>query len=98
MGIWYENRTKFCAIRKVNHLGFTAHIHKEVEIVYMLKGKSKAYLDSKEYILEEGDLFISFPNKVHYFDSFMEEESFLLMFSPDVISDFTSVFCSKYMV
>lgn len=90
MGIWYENRTEFCAIRKSNHLGFTAHIHKEVEIVYMLKGKSRAYLDTKEYLLEEGDLFFSFPNKVHYYDTFTDEESYLLMFSPNVISDFTS--------
>ena len=78
MGIRYENRTNFCGICKSTHLGCAAHIHKEVEIAYILKGKTKAYLDSKEYIVEQGDLFISFPNKVHFFDTFTEEESYLL--------------------
>ncbi len=92
MGIRYENRTNFCAIRKTEHLGCAAHIHKEIEIAYISKGKTKAYLDSKEYIVEEGDLFVSFPNKVHYFDNFTEEECYLLMFSPEVFPDFNSVF------
>lgn len=95
MGIRYENRTNFCGIRKSNHLGCAAHIHKEVEIAYILKGKTKAYLDSKEYIVEQGDLFISFPNKVHFFDTFTDEESYLILFSPDCFSDFGSLLMKK---
>lgn len=91
MGIRYENRTKFCAINKTEHLGCAAHLHKEIEIAYVLRGKTKAYLDSKEYVVEAGDLFVSFPNKVHYFDTFSDEQSYLLIFSPDVFSDFSSL-------
>ncbi len=91
MGITYENRTKFCAICKTEHLGCAAHLHKEIEIAYVLQGKTKVYLDSKEYVVEEGDLFVSFPNKVHYFDTFTKEQSYLLIFSPDVFPDFSSL-------
>lgn len=92
MGIRYENWTKFCAVRKSEHLACAAHIHKEIEIAYVSKGKTKAYLDSKEYVVDEGDLFVSFPNKVHYFDNYTEKECFLLLFSPEVFPDFYSLF------
>ena len=56
----------------------------------MLEGQTKAYLDSKEYILNKGDLFISFPNKVHYYNTYTKEESFLLIFSPSAFPDFSN--------
>ena len=90
MGIFYENRNKFCSMKLSDHLGYVAHLHKEIEVVYMIEGKSKAYLDSEEYLVEEGDIFISFPNKVHYYDTFAEEKSYLLIFSPDILPDFSN--------
>ncbi len=90
--IYYENRNKACTIAKRDALGFAAHLHKEIEVVYMLGGQTKAYLDSKEYILNEGDFFIAFPNKVHYYNTYAKEKSFLLIFSPDVFPDFENYF------
>ncbi len=86
--IFYENKSSVCTIDKRTALGFAPHLHKEIEVVYMIEGQTKAYLDSKEYILDAGDLFISFPNKVHYYNTYTTEKSFLLIFSPSGFPDF----------
>lgn len=88
--IFYENKSNVCSINKKTALEYAPHLHKEIEVVYMLEGQTKAYLDSEEYVLNEGDLFISFPNKVHYYNTYTTEKSFLLIFSPSAFPDFTN--------
>lgn len=90
MGILYENRSKTCAIKRRESLEYVAHIHKEIEIVYMISGQTRAFLDTKEYVLNEGDLFVAFPNKVHYYNTFSKEDSFLLIFTPEFFTDFSA--------
>ena len=41
MGILYENREKACMITRKQALEYVAHLHKEIEIVYMLSGETK---------------------------------------------------------
>jgi len=81
MSIKYETIKNSHRIIKSNKLQYVAHLHRDVELIYVLSGQTKAYLDSKEYVLNQGDLFIAFPNKVHYYSSFTEEESYLIIFS-----------------
>lgn len=88
MSYHYENRTMPLSVDRRHHLGFGAHLHKELEIVFMLSGESLAYLDSKAYRLKPGDLFISFPNKVHYYETFMEEDYFIMIVSPELFPDY----------
>ena len=90
MSIEYEKKKRQVIIQRREYLGCEAHLHKEVEVVYVLKGRTKAYLDSKEIILEAGDLFFSFPNKVHYYVTEEEENSYLLIFSPEYFPDFST--------
>ena len=91
MSIQYENKTKPIHMMRREYLGCGAHLHKEIEVVYLLKGKTKAYADSVEYLLKEGDLFFAFPNKVHYYETFSQEESFLLIFSPEIFLEFKNI-------
>lgn len=91
MSIQYENKTTPIHMMRREYLSCEAHLHKEIEVVYMMKGQTKAYADSVEYLLSEGDLFFAFPNKVHYYETFTEEESYLLIFSPEVFLEFKNV-------
>ncbi len=91
MSIEYEYKKKQINIQRREYLGCGAHLHKEIEIVYVLNGRTKAYLDSEEYILEAGDLFFSFPNKVHYYRTFEHEESYLIIFSTEFFADFGKI-------
>ena len=62
------------------------HIHKEIEIVYVIRGQAVAVADRKRYILHSGDLFIAFPYQVHYYENSQEGEYKILVFTTDLIS------------
>ena len=50
-----------------NNLDVPAHIHDNIELIYIIKGTAKAFYDGNEYFLAEGNAFISFPQRIHYF-------------------------------
>ncbi len=91
MSIQYENKAKKIWITNGNHLGCNAHLHKEIEIVYMVSGESIAYSDTEKYVIHEGELFFSFPNKIHYYKSVSQEDYIILIFSPDFFPDFSNI-------
>ena len=43
------------------------HTHQELEIVYVIQGSCCAYANQHKELLREGDLFIAYPNQVHYY-------------------------------
>lgn len=91
-GIVYENKpNKVITAAFAKRLQCGAHLHKEIELVYMLSGETKAYLDSEEFTLYEGDLFFSFPNRVHYYRTYAEEKSVLMIFPPEIFADFSNI-------
>lgn len=43
------------------------HLHKELEMVYVEKGSMTAFTDENVCTVEQGDLYISFPDQIHYY-------------------------------
>ena len=74
------------------------HMHSHMEIVFIRKnGKSKAFADGKSVFLEQNDLFIAFPNQIHYYqDIITSPEVDILIISPDMCPEFKQVF-DKYI-
>lgn len=90
--IVYENKPNKVITATITHrLQCGAHLHKEIELVYVLSGETKAYLDSEEFTLYEGDLFFSFPNRVHYYRTYLPEESVLMIFPPELFADYSNI-------
>ena len=85
MDIIYENKTRLIESSFANGLAPYAHLHKELEIIYVRKGKSVAYADKNSYMLNAGDMFITFPNQVHYYRTVQCGEYIVLIFSPDIL-------------
>ena len=85
MDILYENKTSSIIYSTDRVLSSTAHLHKELEIIYVRHGKSVAYADKNSYLLNPGDMFISFPNQVHYYKTIEQGEYMVLIFSPDIL-------------
>ena len=85
MEIVYENKIKPIECFNTEALSSLIHIHKEIEIIYVKKGKSVAYSDKNSYLLNEGDMFIAFPNQVHYYRTVQRGEYVVIVFSPDII-------------
>lgn len=50
-------------------LGRTSHIHTHLEMIYLLQGKADAIVDGKRYEIEPGDLFVVFPNQIHFYEN-----------------------------
>ena len=83
--ILYENKT-VPIIALVQHtLGPRPHLHKEIEIIYVAKGSSQACADRNIYNLKSGDVFITFPNQVHYYEGSTRGLYYLIIMSPDII-------------
>ena len=84
---YYEPQPSQLRLFISEKLNFDAHLHNEVELVYMLAGTGKTYVNGEVYPLQKGDLFLVFPNQVHmYFDS-QNERYLICIIPPDLLPD-----------
>ncbi|MBR2861578.1 MAG: AraC family transcriptional regulator [Clostridia bacterium] len=97
MSIKYEERKEQISLFKNKVKACPAHLHKEIELIYVVKGTVHACCDTKDYILEEGDLFFSFPNQVHYFNDFPNNDSigYIMIISTEILKDYSSFLLKK---
>lgn len=79
----YENRTKHVEVWAEDYLKPIPHLHKELELIYVVKGESHLLIDNKKMTISDGDLFICFPNQVHCYESSSRGQYFLFTMSPD---------------
>lgn len=94
----YEKRAHPFTAGEVNGLGPKPHIHKHLELIYLYQGISIATVDNDNYTLNAGDLFVSFPNQIHYYHDQEPVKGYLLIFSPDAFPDLREVFQNKIPV
>lgn len=93
MIFFLEPRVQAFSVGFCDGLSNIPHLHRHMEIVYMRKGSSWAYADDKKVLLEEGDLYIAFPNQIHYYhDQPGEHELLLIIASPDLCPEFSHDF------
>ena len=99
MAAVYENQsTDFYCRGDKNYrsqLHCSPHIHYHIEIVQILEGETIGYADTEEVHLEAGDIFISFPDQVHYFVTKKPERYRLFIVSPDLTPEFLSIFTNQ---
>lgn len=65
----YENKSEPYSIQNQPKLGAIKHLHKEIEIIHVIEGQAVAYADRFCATIRKGDIFISFPNQIHYYES-----------------------------
>lgn len=90
--IFYENKSKPIILSHAKTLGALPHLHKEVEAIYVVKGRALAYADRARTEIKSGDLFVSFPNQVHYYTDVDKGEYYLMIISPDVLFGLKGLF------
>lgn len=88
---YYEPRTQALAGYFSDVLDFDAHIHREIELVYIISGTSKVNVDGNIYNLKKNDIFIAFPNQIHTFFDSKDVYYCIYIVSPDLIPDWASV-------
>lgn len=85
MSVKYEERTIDITLGVTNNLSDLPHLHKEVEIIYVLNGSASAFADNKRYELIKGDFFIAFPNQIHHYQNEAPGEFVLLIAKSDLL-------------
>lgn len=98
MKFFYENKDLSVRAAFSNNLAFEAHLHNHIELVYMIEGRAKAFVDSRECIICTGDAFIVFPNKIHQYQKIDNENSFVSIFPPELCPEFQNIFKHKVPV
>ena len=105
MNIIYEQKAhEFSFENTGSHQGWDIycppHIHHHIEIVHMRSGSARASVDLDEYLLEEDDLLVTFPNQVHCYmtddTKNVVDHSFVFMIvNPNFIPHFTEMYKGK---
>ena len=96
MKIIYEKKTEDFYYRNDGILQCGAHLHYHIEIVYMQKGYTKAYIDSDVYEVKSGDLLVVFPNRIHRFEDGDEKNQFhLFIVNPDLAPELSAAISSE---
>lgn len=90
-----EIRQQDFAVGRVRALSAIPHIHSHLELIYLAEGSSLATLDNKEFLIDAGDIFLSFPNQIHFYHDQTPPKGFLCIFSPDLFKDLEEIFQSK---
>lgn len=97
----FENRkVPFVANPITNGLSPQPHIHPHLELIYLSGGTSVASLDGKEYLMEGGDLFVAFPNQIHFYHDRDRSDmgGYVLIFAGELFPDFMELFKNKVAV
>lgn len=82
--------------RRGTHLAPTPHLHTHLEIVLITEGVTRVTADDRECEARAGDLFIAFPNQIHYYvDQTHRMAHEILIVSPDICPEFSQIFKAK---
>lgn len=65
----------------------TPHMHTHIELVYLINGSSVCYADDKEEQANEGDIFLTFPNQIHYYRDIVPPKHCIFIFSAELCPD-----------
>ena len=83
--IFYEVKTEPFDIYSATSLSPLPHIHKEIELIYVIDGGCTARIDQKSFNAQSGDLVVSFPNQIHFYESSLQGEYLIIIVNPDFI-------------
>ena len=80
---FYENKYRPYSTSVQTILTPNPHYHKEIELIYVIRGSCIAHADRNQCTLHEGDLFIAFPNQIHYYEACQAGEYYVGIVLPD---------------
>lgn len=72
------------------------HLHKNIEIVYVVSGNCTAYVDHNTAHLKNDDLFIAFPNQIHYYESSAGSEFYVFILNTEILFGLNDILFDNY--
>lgn len=78
------------------NISFHTHFHQQLEIIYCVSGMIPVMIAGIEYLLEQGDVAVVFPNQQHCYQTKNEKnEEYILLFYPNQVEQFFSEWICK---
>ena len=88
----YQNRDDDLVVKVTNNNCYFAHIHRQIEIFYVLDGVIEVTISGQKRLLEKGMVSIVFPNEVHETYTPENSSAVMMIFSQDLLADFNREF------
>lgn len=82
----------FFSIKRRQNISFPTHLHRAYELIFIHSGTLSLQIEQRQYQMEAGQLSFIFCNQIHEFSSSHESEISVVLFSPEIIGDFHSVY------
>lgn len=93
LNVKYERKSKDIEfLRGTDSLSNLPHLHRDLEMICLFSGDTVAYADTVRCELHAGDIFLSFPNQIHYYERGLHEEHVGFIFKPDLLPELMETF------
>lgn len=70
---------------RMERLSTWPHLHKEIELIYVVNGAADCYADRQCFPVSSGDVFIAFPSQIHYYLNSTPGDYYVFVTSADAI-------------
>ena len=74
------------------NVDFFAHVHEDIELVYVKHGEAVAYCNGVKYTLCDNSFFMVFPNQIHHYTDSVKGEYIVLKINPSQLLAFNNIF------
>lgn len=92
MVIFYEHVGQDSFFYEDRDIFFPAHIHRQLEIFYLLEGETEIRLDQKRFLMHSGELLCVFPNQIHSYESHGSTRFYIGLLNPAELRENGAVF------
>lgn len=91
MSVFYEKKVVKLCCHKDKDLVEWVHCHGELEIIVCQNGSFDAYVNSRRYTVNSGELLVVFPNQIHSYINKLPGDYYPIIFSADYVPDLKSL-------
>lgn len=85
---YYENKPEKLDVSQSSLKHFPAHLHINLELMYIEKGESVITVNGKKYDVDQGDMVVVFPNMIHSYDNETDDEiATFIIFNSEFFED-----------
>lgn len=96
MNFFYQSRVESFSSFISNDNTYPAHLHRQVEMMFVISGNLDIMIEDQTYSLQQGDISVTFPDKIHSLHTPKTSRVLLLVFDIEFLQDFRTAF-SEYI-
>ncbi len=98
MKYYIEMRKVAFTVEHFRELLPSPHLHTHLELIFLREGRSEVTVDNQKFLLKGGEIFLVFPNQIHFYQDQGATEGYQLIFTPEVLPELKEVFMAKMPV